>query len=63
MMKNPKTTLASIVGWFGTLGTILGAVGGSCGGGHICGYIGLAGVIVHQIASNLGNAASQDGGL
>ena len=62
-MQNPKTTMSAIVGWAGTLATVLGVLGSSCGGGQICSYVTLAGIILHQVAGNLGNASAQDGGV
>ena len=60
-MHNPLTSLAGWVGLLGTLATIAGAIGSACGGGAICGGIGLAGLVAANLAHSLGNIASQDG--
>ena len=61
-MQHWKTSLAGWVGLIGTAATILGAIGASCGGGAICGGIGVAGLVLSNIAHSLGNIASADGG-
>lgn len=61
-MSNPWTSMAGWVGILGTVATILGAIGATCGGGEICWGIVVAGVIASSLAHSLGNLASQDGG-
>ena len=61
-MKNPLTSWAGWIGLIGTAATILGAIGASCGGGAICGGIGVAGLVLSNVAHSLGNIASADGG-
>lgn len=60
-MRNWKTTLAGYVGLASNLALVAAGVSAACGQFAICGAVGLGGLLLGNLARDVGNILSQDG--